>query len=244
MDSNQINKLEVLIKIRNLSKGLHSKWQLLDDAKQMTEAMLTEAQTVIKLHGSEMGKDHFNQDMVLLKDQINKVEELIQKFKNYIAIPSSDDSDASYVLFQKEIDETFAIFNKISAYPSQYFIDISLVAWANIWSVIQSNIYAVQGIGQSANIQLQMLQKFSAEEVDELTKTIFKFIPASYNMNSAVDYKNDYLEAMKQMDEEANKKDNLWDRFLNFIAGNIPFKQSPQERVMMMRWVDGERGEL
>jgi CHASE3 domain sensor protein len=59
MSTIQKNKLEVLIKIRNLSKGLHSKWQLLDDAKLMTENMLKEAQTVIKLHGSEVGKDSF-----------------------------------------------------------------------------------------------------------------------------------------------------------------------------------------
>ena len=49
---------------------------------------------------------------------------------------------------------------------------------------------------------------------------------------------------VKNPEEEANKKDNLWDRFLNLLAGNIPFKQTPQERVMMMRWVNGEKGEL
>jgi hypothetical protein len=244
MSTIQKNKLEVLIKIRNLSKGLHSKWQLLDDAKLMTENMLKEAQTVIKLHGSEVGKDSFNQDLSKLKEQISKVDELLQKFKTYIDHPTSDNTEASFAKFEKVIDETFTIFNKISNYPVNYFTDISHVDWANIWSIIQSNIYAVQGIAQSSNIQLQMLKKFSNEEVDELTKTIFKFIPASFYMSSAIAYKNDYELALNQMEEEANKKDNLWDRFLNFLAGNIPFKQSPQERVMMMRWIEGERGEL
>jgi hypothetical protein len=244
MSTIQKNKLEVLIKIRNLSKGLHSKWQLLDDAKLMTENMLKEAQTVIKLHGSEVGKDSFNQDLSKLKEQISKVDELLQKFKTYIDHPTSDNTEASFAKFEKVIDETFTIFNKISNYPVNYFTDISHVDWANIWSIIQSNIYAVQGIAQSSNIQLQMLKKFSNEEVDELTKTIFKFIPASFDMSSAIVYKNDYELALNQMEEEANKKDNLWDRFLNFLAGNIPFKQSPQERVMMMRWIEGERGEL
>lgn len=244
MSTFQKNKLEVLIKIRNLSKGLHSKWQLLDDAKLMTENMLKEAQTVIKLHGSEVGKDSFNQDLSKLKEQISKVDELLQKFKTYIDHPTSDNTEASFAKFEKVIDETFTIFNKISNYPVNYFTDISHVDWANIWSIIQSNIYAVQGIAQSSNIQLQMLKKFSNEEVDELTKTIFKFIPASFYMSSAIAYKNDYEQALNQMEEEANKKDNLWDRFLNFLAGNIPFKQSPQERVMMMRWIEGERGEL
>jgi hypothetical protein len=244
MSTIQKNKLEVLIKIRNLSKGLHSKWQLLDDAKLMTENMLKEAQTVIKLHGSEVGKDSFNQDLSKLKEQISKVDELLQKFKTYIDHPTSDNTEASFAKFEKVIDETFTIFNKISNYPVNYFTNISHVDWANIWSIIQSNIYAVQGIAQSSNIQLQMLKKFSNEEVDELTKTIFKFIPASFDMSSAIAYKNDYELALNQMEEEANKKDNLWDRFLNFLAGNIPFKQSPQERVMMMRWIEGERGEL
>jgi hypothetical protein len=244
MSTFQKNKLEVLIIIRNLSKGLHSKWQLLDDAKLMTENMLKEAQTVIKLHGSEVGKDSFNQDLSKLKEQISKVDELLQKFKTYIDHPTSDNTEASFAKFEKVIDETFTIFNKISNYPVNYFTDISHVDWANIWSIIQSNIYAVQGIAQSSNIQLQMLKKFSNEEVDELTKTIFKFIPASFYMSSAIAYKNDYELALNQMEEEANKKDNLWDRFLNFLAGNIPFKQSPQERVMMMRWIEGERGEL
>jgi hypothetical protein len=31
---------------------------------------------------------------------------------------------------------------------------------------------------------------------------------------------------------------------LNVIAGAIPFEQSPAERVMMQRWVNGEKGEL
>lgn len=48
----------------------------------------------------------------------------------------------------------------------------------------------------------------------------------------------------KKMEEEANKKDNLWDRFLNVLAGGMPFKQSPAERVMMRRWLEGEKGEL
>jgi hypothetical protein len=69
-------------------------------------------------------------------------------------------------------------------------------------------------------------------------------MPQSYHIEDAIQYKKEYLTALAQMQEEADKKDNLWDRFLNLLAGNIPFKQTPQERVMMMRWVNGEKGEL
>ena len=49
---------------------------------------------------------------------------------------------------------------------------------------------------------------------------------------------------MKAIEEDANKKDNLWDRLLNLLAGVMPFKESPEERVMMQRWLEGEKGDL
>lgn len=63
--------------------------------------MLKEAQTVIKLHGSEVGKDSFNQDLSKLKEQISKVDELLQKFKTYIDHPTSDNTEASFAKFEK-----------------------------------------------------------------------------------------------------------------------------------------------
>jgi hypothetical protein len=49
---------------------------------------------------------------------------------------------------------------------------------------------------------------------------------------------------MDQIKEDASKKANLWDRVLNIIAGAIPFEESPAERVMMQRWINGEKGAL
>lgn len=57
-------------------------------------------------------------------------------------------------------------------------------------------------------------------------------------------YLSDYLQAAKEIEEESGRDGNLWDRFLNFLAGNIPFKQTPEARVMMRRWLEGELGEL
>ena|GEM_PF-3334284 len=47
--------------------------------------------------------------------------------------------------------------------------------------------------------------------------------------------KNEYLQAVKEIEEENIAADNLWDRFLNIFIVNIPFKQTPEERVMMRR---------
>jgi ABC-type lipoprotein export system ATPase subunit len=102
----------------------------------------------------------------------------------------------------------------------------------------------MQGIGESAYIKSLMMKNFNKSEVDTLTNEIIKHIPQSFNLLDADKYKQDYLQAVKEIKQENNAKDNLWDRFLNILAGGIPFKQTPEERVMMRRWIDGERGEL
>lgn len=88
------------------------------------------------------------------------------------------------------------------------------------------------------------MEEFNNTEVDLLTNEIVKHIPESFNLLEADKYKKEYLQAIKDIEQEGNAKDNLWDRFLNVLAGNIPFKQTPEERVMMSRWLDGEKGEL
>ncbi|MBK6825099.1 MAG: hypothetical protein IPG87_19785 [Saprospiraceae bacterium] len=78
--------------------------------------------------------------------------------------------------------------------------------WFGVWAVIQSNIYTVQGIGHSAFVQLQMFENFSKQEIDDLTKEIIKYIPKSYHIEDAIQYKQEYITALAQMEEEANKK--------------------------------------
>lgn len=174
----------------------------------------------------------------------DKIESQLAYFKNKIESQSSNDSSEIYKDFLSNTESVSSIFTKIGKYPDDYFSGMNSADWFGVWAVIQSNINTVQGIGHSAFVQLQIFENFSKQEIDDLTKEIIKYIPKSYHIEDAIQYKQEYMTALAQMEEEANKKDNLWDRFLNLLAGNILFKQTPQERVMMMRWVNGEKGEL
>jgi hypothetical protein len=243
METNNKN-LETLIKLRHLSDGLNSNWEALNSAKSKVNQLLDEANHIVKIFGSEIGKKNFQEDANSINLLKNKIESQLASFKNLIDSKSSNESSEIYKEFQLNTESVSSLFAKIGKYPDNHFKDMNSADWFGIWAVIQSNIYNVQGIGHSAFIQLQMFEKFNKQEIDTLTLEIIKYIPKSYYIEDAIQYKQEYMTALSQMEEEANKKDNLWDRFLNFLAGNLPFKQSPQERVMMMRWVNGEKGEL
>lgn len=243
MESNNKN-LETLIKLRHLSEGLNSNWEALNTAKVKVAHLLDEANNIVKMFGSDLGKSKFQEDVNLIASLRDKIESQLAYFKNKIDSQSSNDSSEIYKDFLSNTESISSIFTKIGKYPDDYFSGMNSADWFGVWAVIQSNIYTVQGIGHSAFVQLQMFENFSKQEIDDLTKEIIKYIPKSYHIEDAIQYKQEYMTALAQMEEEANKKDNLWDRFLNLLAGNIPFKQTPQERVMMMRWVNGEKGEL
>ena len=243
METNNKN-LETLIKLRHLSEGLNSNWEALNTAKVKVAHLLDEANNIVKMFGSDLGKSKFQEDVNLIASLRDKIESQLAYFKNKIESQSSSDSSVIYKDFLSNTESISSIFTKIGKYPDDYFSGMNSADWFGVWAVIQSNIYTVQGIGHSAFVQLQMFENFSKQEIDDLTKEIIKYIPKSYHIEDAIQYKQEYMTALAQMEEEANKKDNLWDRFLNLLAGNIPFKQTPQERVMMMRWVNGEKGEL
>jgi len=243
METNNKN-LETLIKLRHLSEGLNSNWEALNTAKVKVAHLLDEANNIVKMFGSDLGKSKFQEDVNLIASLRDKIESQLAYFKNKIESQSSSDSSEIYKDFLSNTESISSVFTKIGKYPDDYFSGMNSADWFGVWAVIQSNIYTVQGIGHSAFVQLQMFENFSKQEIDDLTKEIIKYIPKSYHIEDAIQYKQEYMTALAQMEEEAYKKDNLWDRFLNLLAGNIPFKQTPQERVMMMRWVNGEKGEL
>jgi hypothetical protein len=169
---------------------------------------------------------------------------LLTGFHQFIEGSKTIDIKESFSHFNTRLAETKTVFDTIAAYPSTQFKGIEGKEWSEIWSVIKSNLYIIQGVAESAFIKSLMIVNFSKAEVDVLTNEIVKHIPQSFNLIEADKYKKEYLQAVKEIALESNAKNNLWDRFLNILAGNIPFTQTPEERVMMRRWLDGEKGDL
>jgi hypothetical protein len=95
---------------------------------------------------------------------------------------------------------------------------------------------------ESCRVLLQMIERYTPEELNTITKIIADQIPPDFTYEEAVDYANDYYKALVNFKNEFKEKKNLWDKFLDILAGGT--HQSPSEGVMMERWLNGEKGEL
>ncbi len=89
---------------------------------------------------------------------------------------------------------------------------------------------------------LENSKEYTQLEIDEIANNILAQLPADYSVEDIKEYKKDYLIALNQVKKEFSQKKNLWDTFLDVLAGGT--HQSPAERVMLKRWIDGEKGKL
>ncbi len=94
----------------------------------------------------------------------------------------------------------------------------------------------------SCRVLLQMIEKYSPDELNQITKLIVDQIPAGFTYEEAVIYQHDYYKALVNFKKEFKEEKNLWDKFLDILAGGT--HQSPSERVMLERWIEGEKGDL
>lgn len=95
---------------------------------------------------------------------------------------------------------------------------------------------------ESCRVLLQMIERYTPEELDAITKIIAEHVPLDYTYEEAVEYQKDYYKALVNFKKEFKQEKNLWDKFLDILAGGT--HQSPSERVMMERWLDGDKGDL
>lgn len=94
----------------------------------------------------------------------------------------------------------------------------------------------------SCRVLLQMIEKYSPDELNKITKLIVDEIPSNFTYEEAVLYQKDYYKALVNFKKEFKEEKNLWDKFLDILADGT--HQTPSERVMLERWIEGEKGDL
>lgn len=94
---------------------------------------------------------------------------------------------------------------------------------------------------ESCRVLLQVIERYTPDELNSLNQIMVDHIPADFTYEEAKEYQDDYLKALVNFKKEFKKDKNLWDKFLDILAGGT--HQLPSEGAMMERWLDGEEAE-
>ncbi|MGD1892088.1 MAG: hypothetical protein ACFB15_16055 [Cyclobacteriaceae bacterium] len=235
-------KLRAIVSIRNLVFGIATDWKELKSLGSEIDELINSASTtfmnqtpVIAHERWQIEIGHIQKDTTALEDIMQKVvsKSYHRDAKDLIEIWNSHKEHSTDLL-----NRLNTLYDLGKAHLPESYHD----TWVAMWEVILDKFVAIQALGEGSSLHLAMISEYAPEEVDELTDTILRHMPGRYTMEEAIQYEKEYMEAYEQLKKEATQKKNLWDRFLDILAGGL--QQSPAERVMMQRWVNGEKGDL
>ena len=77
----------------------------------------------------------------------------------------------------------------------------------------------VVAYADACRVELLMLERYSAEELKKINEFIHNKIPSDFSDKEAIQYEQDYKSAVADFLNEFDKDKNLWDRFLDILAG-------------------------
>lgn len=232
------------VKLRHLVEAINTNWEQLGGISKNVRKSLADASAFMAANGNTANVERYKRSLAVINKDLKGVEELLSTAASAVKEGKAIDASFNWTTLQAHLDSAEEQFRTLKDLPAEGFSQNSAKDWKDMWKVVGSNLDIVRGIGGSAYLKARMITDLSKEEMDDLTKAIVKHIPESFSLVEADKYAAEYLQAMEQIKEEASKKADLWDRFLNILAGMVPFEQSPAERVMMQRWINGEKGEL
>ena len=95
---------------------------------------------------------------------------------------------------------------------------------------------------ESCRVLVQVIERYTPDELNTLTQIIIDHVPPDFTYEEAVEYRKDYYKALFNFKNEFRKDKNLWDKFLDILAGGT--HQLPSEGAMMERWLYGEEADL
>ncbi|KZS38558.1 hypothetical protein AWE51_13230 [Aquimarina aggregata] len=243
MEKQNFNPLiEAVISIRHLSIASSKKWTTMKTVGAEVQNNLDQISSLVEKHASESTKSKWKSELANYSKNLDYLKKIMD-----LAISKINEKKAegifaewnNYLPYVNKLKSNLSNLQSIGvvSLPENKFLD-----WNTIWSKINTDHIKIENEAEACSIHLKMIEEYSPEEIDHLTDTILKHIPTKYSKDQANLYTEEYMKAYHDIKKEANQKKNLWDRFLDILAGGL--QQTPAQRVMIQRWVDGEKGEL
>ena len=227
--------VQTVVKIRKIVSEISDEKQKISDFRSKVFDGLEEAGKMIATQKDLA--DIWIKEKQEIKANTTQISELtnqlFEKLKNKDATELS-----SFWKQGKNYADTIGVkFEEMKKMGEVIFISEDLDRWREIWKKICQNTEQLFDIAETIHLKLSLIEKLEPEEIDELTKDIVKHIPLDYSAEEAGQYEKEYMQAYNELKEEASKKKNLWDKFMDILAGGI--QETPAHRVMLRRWMEG-----
>lgn len=235
-------KLKAIVSIRNLVMGLASEWELLKTTGAEIDVKVEEASRLFLNNALPDVHERWLTELGQVRENVTYLKGILRSVTEKI---NAKDSSNLSELWDNHMAYSSNLIKRLTIMEALGQIHLNKQLhhqWQNIWRETHTKFAKIQELVQASSLQLAMITEYTPQEIDTLTETILRNMPIKYTLKEAAQYEAEYMSAYNQIQQEASQKKNLWDRFLDILAGGA--QQSPAQMVMMQRWINGEKGEL
>ena len=231
-------KLRALLSVRNFNKALEGHLEQMKQIEKSLDNLFENALTIIKTYCTEQQQERWIHSQKDVSFYITSIDRVLKSLKEKIANKNkSDSSDLwnQFSVFENNLNTAYKASEKIGfeILPMRAHKD-----WQKDICIFEDTIMKlIISYADSCKLELEMIEKYTPQELDQITQIIADHIPAEFTFHEADKYEKEYLKAFEEMKKEFSDKKNLWDKFLDILAGGT--HQPPSERVMMKRWLEG-----
>jgi hypothetical protein len=235
--------LRALLTIRNFSDVLEKHYARLTQIEEEINELNNKTKATVEMHGTPELCLKWNTVLEEFSDSVRSVNQLINFFREKITIRDRSDTSTLWVEFDEKLDQLKKNYKALEIIGAEILPQNEQENWVNDTQKYESILIpSLNSYKESCRVELKMIEKYTPEELNKINQLILDKIPKDFTLAEADEYEKDYLDALVDFKQEFQKEKNLWDTFLDILAGGA--HQSPEEHVMMKRWVDGEKSDL
>jgi len=232
-----------LLSIRNFSQVLETDYvQMIKIEKELAQRN-HHALSVIEIHAPAELQEKWTDILTAVNAEVVALNTVLHAAGERVSKETVSDSGDLWKQFDIHLEALKKESTRLKDFGVQILPVTEHLQWNNeIFNEESSPLTMVVSHAELCRLKLQMLEKYSPEELTSINKMILDHIPDDFNFEEAYNYQKKYLEALVDFTNELKSEKNLWDKFLDVLAGGT--HQPPSEHVMMKKWLEGEKGDL
>ena len=243
VNSNHNPGLRALLSIKNFGAALTKDYERLLQIEKDLEELNNKGLSIIETNTEPGAAESWKLTAAATNKAVTGIKDILNKAKENIEKKETAGFAKLWLQLGLQTDQLKEAAKNSTSTGYKLLPETQFINWENGFA--QPEELLLQSLVEHIDfcrVLLEMIERYSPDELNKITKIIADQIPADFTYEEAVVYQKDYYKALVNFKKEFKEEKNLWDRFLDILAGGT--HQSPSERVMFERWIEGEKGDL
>ena len=242
-NSSAISELKAVMSIKRFRQDLDRNLVKLEAAESKIKHLNKKTDDYASQTAVTASVKTWKPKLIRINDSIDAIKKILDDGKRKIEINDTSDNSGMWSEFDARMIRLEQELEDLPQIALDVFPKAECVAWQKEMRDSEGVFLPmVVAYANACRVELLMLEKYTPQELKKINELIQLKTPSDFSDEEAEKYAQDYKKAVADFLQEFDEDKNLWDRFLDILAGGT--HQLPSEHVMLERWLMGEKGSL